>query len=150
MSFSSCFRVFSVSSLILLSAGLAASQQATEKNVAIKTVPIKHRVPFSGQEMFLAYCSPCHGTDGKGAGPAAPALKTAPADLTTLAQRNGGRFPTVRISLVLHNGTHVAAHGSSDMPVWGPIFRSVRSDDIAGTTMRVRHLVNYIETLQMK
>jgi hypothetical protein len=36
----------------------------------------------SGQEMYTNYCAVCHGTDGKGGGPAS-ALK-APADPTTL------------------------------------------------------------------
>jgi mono/diheme cytochrome c family protein len=40
--------------------------------------------------MFRSYCAVCHGLDAKGSGPAAPALKMEPADLTTLAKENQG------------------------------------------------------------
>jgi hypothetical protein len=42
-----------------------------------------------------------------------------------------------------------AAHGSEDMPVWGPVFRKVENDRDLGL-VRVRHLVDYIITLQTK
>jgi mono/diheme cytochrome c family protein len=35
-----------------------------------------------GQQLFLNYCMVCHGTDGKGTGPAATSLPHPPADLT--------------------------------------------------------------------
>jgi len=35
-----------------------------------------------GQQLFQTYCMVCHGTDGKGTGPAATSLPHAPADLT--------------------------------------------------------------------
>jgi cytochrome c553 len=44
----------------------------------------------TGQADYESLCAVCHGTSGKGDGPAAPALETRPADLTRLAAKNGG------------------------------------------------------------
>jgi hypothetical protein len=41
------------------------------------------------------------------------------------------------------------SHGSKDMPVWGPVFRSFQGDaNIA--ELRVSNLVTYIESIQTK
>src|SRR5262245_1893586 len=74
----------------------------------------------SGPFMFGYYCASCHGPEGRGDGPVARALKTPPADLTTLAARHGGLFPRRQVEEFVTHGRDVAAHGSSDMPVWGP------------------------------
>jgi hypothetical protein len=42
-----------------------------------------------------------------------------------------------------------ASHGSADMPVWGPIFRSLDRSD-ARTRVRIANLVAYIESIQSK
>ncbi|MBV8357584.1 MAG: hypothetical protein JO189_06555, partial [Deltaproteobacteria bacterium] len=42
---------------------------------------------------FRRYCAQCHGMDGTGDGPVAPALKKKPANLTLLSKNNGGVFP---------------------------------------------------------
>ena len=36
---------------------------------------INRTSPTSGKAMYVEYCAVCHGTDGKGGGPAANALK---------------------------------------------------------------------------
>jgi mono/diheme cytochrome c family protein len=36
----------------------------------------------SGKKLYEQYCAPCHGTDGKGSGPAAASLPTKPTDFT--------------------------------------------------------------------
>ncbi len=93
----------------------------------------------------------CHGRDGKGNGPVASALKVAPADLTRLARRNGGAFPRQRVEAFITNGGDVLtpAHGNSDMPVWGPIFRALEP---SGTLVKVRiaNVAAYIESMQAK
>jgi hypothetical protein len=61
----------------------------------------------------------CHGTAARGDGPAAPALKTVPADLTRLSARNGGKFPEARVRRYIEGLDEISAHGSRDMPVWG-------------------------------
>jgi mono/diheme cytochrome c family protein len=104
-----------------------------------------------GRDLFDFYCASCHGRDGKGAGRVAPALKVRPTDLTTLAQRNKGTFPGARVEAVLLGKEKLStpAHGSSDMPVWGPIFRGLDSREEVNAA-RIENLVKYIESIQAK
>lgn len=66
-----------------------AQQAAPSQDKVIKHVPVKQTNASSGHEMFNSYCAVCHGTDGKGAGPASSALKVPPTDLTQLSAKNG-------------------------------------------------------------
>ena len=101
-----------------------------------------------GVDNFHSYCSPCHGRDGKGDGPVAPALTPRPPDLTTLAKRNDGVFPRSRVRDFITNGsTAIPAHGSSAMPVWGPTFRALDSSDRSVAT-RIANVVEYLSTIQ--
>jgi mono/diheme cytochrome c family protein len=63
----------------------------------IKKVPIQPTPATSGKEMYNQYCAVCHGTGGKGDGPAADALKKKPADLTQLTRKNNGTFPELHV-----------------------------------------------------
>lgn len=104
-----------------------------------------------GQDLFHFYCSACHGVDGKGHGPTAAALNTPPADLTKIAVKNGGLFPRQQIIGFVSYGTPtvIVAHGSRDMPVWGPIFSALDPSPVR-TQMRIENLVEYLESIQAK
>jgi mono/diheme cytochrome c family protein len=115
----------------------------------VKTVGATPTSPASGKEMFHAYCASCHGIDGKGGGPAAPALKNKPTDLTMLAKTSGGKFPAMRVMTSIKDGTQ-AGHGSKDMPVWGPILSTVSADSPAVVTQRIGNLIGFIESMQVK
>jgi mono/diheme cytochrome c family protein len=106
---------------------------------------------MAGRDLFEFYCAACHGRDGKGGGPVVPALRVAPADLTTIATRNAGTFPQARVeSLVTGDQDHLTpAHGSKDMPVWGPIFRGLDPNETANR-VRIANIVGYIESIQAK
>jgi len=134
-----------LSALLFCSAGLLQAQEKT-----VKKAPIQNTSPVSGEEMFKTYCAACHGKDAKGAGPATPDLKTTPPDLTTLAKRHDGKFPEDYVTNVLRNGVKAPAHGSSDMPVWGPLFAKVSGEDQSIVNMRISNLVRYLESLQAK
>jgi len=123
---------------------------AQEKEKTVKKVPIQNVTPASAEETFKSYCAACHGKDAKGAGPATVDLKSTPPDLTTLAKRHDGKFPADYVSNVLRNGVKAPAHGSSDMPVWGPLFAAVDGHDEALVNMRISNLVHYLESLQAK
>ena len=121
----------------------------------IKKTQVKH--PVSGAQMFKGYCAVCHGPGGKGDGPVATALKVPPPDLTTLAQRHDGKFPDDYVSNVLKNGVKNPAHGSGEMPVWGPIFENMNrwkalcpGMDETPVTLRITNLTNYLKSIQKK
>jgi mono/diheme cytochrome c family protein len=101
--------------------------------------------------LFEFYCASCHGRDEKGKGPVVPALKNPPPDLTTVAQRNGGTFPRARVeSLVTGDEDRMAtAHGSKEMPVWGPMFRGLDPSDTMNK-IRIANIVGHIESMQAK
>jgi mono/diheme cytochrome c family protein len=105
--------------------------------------------PLTGQDTFEFYCATCHGRDGTGDGPMASSLNIPPADLTMLAARNGGQFsPALVRELITHeNGT--PAHGSSEMPIWGPIFRTLEPSERVVET-RIESLINYVESIQAR
>ena len=123
----------------------AASSAAGQRQAAPQTSLLTPSL--SGMDNFLRYCGPCHGRDGKGGGPVAAALRTAPADLTRISIRNGGVFPADRVRRFVTNGAEVSAHGSSEMPVWGPTFRSLESSDKL-VDIRIANVVTYLESIQ--
>ena len=100
-----------------------------------------------GPDLFRAYCASCHGIDAKGTGPAAPALKASVPDLTLLSRRNLGRFPAAHVREVIVGERVVAAHGSREMPIWGPIFHQVGGDQDWGN-VRLENLVKYLASIQ--
>ncbi len=133
--------------LLLVTAGFAlfAAAQSTKE---IKKAPISPTAVNSGPEMFKNYCAACHGVDGKGGGPAAAALKIPPADLTALAKKNSGKFPTARVERVIGGDDAIAAHGSSEMPLWRPLFDSLSPSNESMAKLRIANLTKYIESLQ--
>ena len=140
---------FQIGIWILLGSFLGLGNTASAQDKQVKNEPIKQTLPLSGAGMFRDYCAVCHGKDAKGDGPAATALKQTPADLTTLAKRHDGKFPDSYVAKVLRNGVKAPAHGDAEMPVWGPLFRSMDSDP-AIMYVRISSLVSYIKSLQVK
>jgi mono/diheme cytochrome c family protein len=104
----------------------------------------------TGQADFDALCAVCHGTSGKGDGPAADALATRPADLTRLAAENGGTFPMVLVM------TRIDGYSgdTATMPEFGPLLdgETVLYETEPGvmtpTPTRLLALAEYVETLQ--
>ncbi len=117
---------------------------------AVKTTTAPPTSATSGAEMYASYCAACHGKDGKGNGPAAQALKVPPPDLTTLTRRHDGKFPALVVAHAIGGEANLSAHGSKDMPVWGPVFRALSRNDQAVVQMRITNLTKYVESLQTK
>lgn len=107
-----------------------------------------------GEAEFLNSCAACHGLNAKGTGPLAQQLVKQPADLTTLSQRNGGKFPYTRVVAIIDGRYVVPGHGDRDMPVWGREFLEQDVQDF-GTAdgeiiseARIHELTRYLQTLQ--
>jgi len=137
-----------LSAFIMLFGVMALAQDKPQ--TTIKNVPVKETSPTSGKEMYKAYCAVCHGNDGKGGGPAAPAMKVSPTDLTLLSKNNGGKYPSLKVVSSINGETNLAAHGSREMPVWGQLFWLMSHGHGGEVQQRAVNLTKYIETLQAK
>ena len=130
--------------IALAVAGLAAAQTTPK----VKTVPVKLSGSVEGAELFREHCAVCHGIDAKGKGPAAPALKNAPTDLTQISHRSGGKFPALSVQEKIRGG-EIVEHGTVEMPMWGklliPMGRNKTDADV-----RVYALLQYVEKIQAK
>lgn len=127
---------------------LALTALAAAQEVKHATAP--QTSPASGKEMFMSYCASCHGKDAKGDGPAADSLKTPPANLTTLAKRNGGKYPSDRVTTILRGQAKLVPHGDQEMPVWGRVFWKMSSGHEEVVQQRISNLNRYLESLQEK
>jgi mono/diheme cytochrome c family protein len=133
----------------VLAVGVAAQTPSDQKPVPkVKSVSAVPIVSLDGKDNFTAYCAVCHGLDATGNGPAAPAMKVPVADLTTIAKRNNnGKFDAVAVQLLIKGAgkTSTPAHGIESMPIWGDVFAG---ENPSTTTLRVRNLVKYLESIQ--
>jgi mono/diheme cytochrome c family protein len=123
--------------------GSAASAQTK----VIKEVNAHSTDSWKGVDLYKEFCAVCHGTDGKGNGPAASALKAQPTDLTTITRRNNSKYPELKIQQIIKGDGNIPAHGSLDMPTWGNIFKSISSNGAFGE-MRINALVTYLQQIQ--
>jgi len=107
--------------------------------------------PVDGASIFRSHCAACHGQDGQGNGPASKALKEKVPDLTKLAERNNGLFPTSHVlTIIMFGADHLSpAHGSKEMPIYGPIFHEIESDQDSGN-VRLQNITKYLESIQRK
>ncbi len=124
-----------------LSAPTAPAAPSTDDTFPLNYVP-------SGRAIFQQYCASCHGALAKGDGPMAAVLKTMPPDLTQLSRRHQGKFPDEYVRAVIEFGPGPNAHGSADMPTWGPIFRYYDKQNERVVQQRIRNLTNYLASLQ--
>jgi mono/diheme cytochrome c family protein len=123
----------------------AGKQTKTAPNAEQQSTPLIRSL--EGPALFRAYCASCHGADGKGGGPAAAALKAKVPDLTLLAKNNRGKFPAAYVREVITGDKVLAAHGSREMPIWGPIFHQIEADVDRGN-VRLENLVKYLQSIQ--
>lgn len=108
----------------------------------------------TGAQDYADYCAACHGSAGKGDGEAAQALAQTPADLTALAARNHGAFPTTKVMAQIWG--YAGKKGQGVMPDFAPLLEgdTVRYDGGDGiatpTPIRLVELAEYLKTLQVK
>jgi hypothetical protein len=131
---------------ILLTLGMAACStvQPQQKTVSQMT----------GMEMYESFCASCHGVRGKGDGPVAPLVKIGVPDLTRIAYRDGGEFPTEDVRRTIDGRFDRPAHGPRDMPVWGWQFYNSTTmndpDERARVDALIGKLVDYLRSIQVE
>jgi len=119
---------------------LAAASQATQRKIDLVAAS-------RGETPFRVYCSSCHGKKALGDGPLAKDLKVTPANLTELAERNGGEFPYDMVVSTIEHGRAVRGHGNKEMPAWGDAFELTAQSE-AEAKAKIQQLANYLWSLQ--
>jgi mono/diheme cytochrome c family protein len=116
--------------IIAIAGTLAISAGYADQSNAKVVITVQKTGPVNGRQMYGNYCAPCHGADGRGNGPVAPALKVKPADLTALARNNAGKFPASHIATVLEYGSVMPAHAENQQ--FEPVSAFVADEVAAG------------------
>ena len=130
--------------LVLLPAVMLPAAQKQDKTTS------SERNSIEGAKIFRYHCAACHGADGRGHGPASVALKHPVPDLTLISQRSGGKFPYQRVKKIIEGKeTGLFAHGDREMPIWGPIFHEVESDQDWGE-VRLDAITKHMEAIQQQ
>ena len=112
--------------------------------------PVGTTTQNTGAATFRLYCAVCHGEKGKGNGPASSALHPRPSNLTTLTGRKGS-FPAERVTRTIKGvDSVVVAHGIEGMMVWNAFFLADANGDEGKAEQRVKNLVEYIESIQVR
>lgn len=136
--------------IALVSLLVSACRSKPEPPAANVPIPMLVEV---GRGEFVQHCAACHGMDARGGGPVASALRTPPADLTQIALRRGGDFPSDEIAEWIDGRFATAAHGTREMPVWGSRFaEGLPPDPLTQDLVRGRidTLVEYLRSIQGK
>ncbi|HTR45763.1 MAG TPA: cytochrome c [Verrucomicrobiae bacterium] len=131
---------------LFLAATLAVPRLAAQHK------PAKKPELTPGARLYKQNCAVCHGNDGKGNGPPPKSspFTEPPPDLTTLAKRHEGQFPSAYVETVLRNGASVQDHGPAEMPVWGMIFQATTNSDESQVNRRIANLIDYLKSIQAK
>lgn len=106
----------------------------------------------NGKAAFMSQCAACHGDGGAGNGPAAAGLTPPPANLTTIAARNGGVFPSDRVMSAI-DGFNRGQHFSDAMPRFGdgdmgPLVMTAEDGNPVPVPAELLALSNYLESIQ--
>ncbi|HET9025383.1 MAG TPA: c-type cytochrome [Burkholderiaceae bacterium] len=140
----------SVRTLAVLTAAIFGFSAA-----ALAADPPKQGWSF-GKDQYNARCAPCHGANGKGAGPAAKQVGAKVPDITTYAKRNGGAFPT-ELAWQKIDGRPVSYDTARNMPVWGRDFRHEALANVNATAKpesyvaaEIYAIVEHLRSMQVK
>jgi mono/diheme cytochrome c family protein len=123
---------------LLAAAGIAAAQ-------------LFEPLDLSGEELFMRYCAACHGADARGTGPVARTMSKQVPDLTRLAARYGGDFPSMYVREAIDGRSMAVSHGTRQMPVWGYEFWVEEGADIVAERQAreiIDRLLEYVESIQ--
>ena len=105
----------------------------------------------ASKQLYLRYCSACHGESGKGDGVVSQLMTPKPTDLTQLAKKAGGKFPFSDVVHAIDGRETIRAHGDAAMPVWGEIFTEEEHGALGGEAVvrgKAAVIASYVESLQ--
>lgn len=105
----------------------------------------------AGKELYVQYCSSCHGKDGKGSGPFTPYLKIKVPDLTLLRAKNKKVYPFAKVMSSIDGTRAVRGHGEPSMPVWGEVFEKeakIEKYPVLTSLYKVKAIAEYVSTIQ--
>ena len=129
--------------LILLPAVLLPAQKQDKTTSSARDT-------VEGAKIFQYDCAVCHGTDGRGRGPDSVVLKHPVPDVTLISRRSGGKFSYQRVKEIIEGErTGLLSQGDLEMPIWGPIFHEVESDQDWGE-VRLDAITRHMESIQQK
>jgi len=131
-----------------LAAGLVLASLSTPRTARAADEP---GAASPGRTLYLRYCGACHGPEGRGDGLAGTFIRPKPPDLTAIAQKNGGIFPSERVRAAIDGTTSVGPHGNREMPVWGEVFAEEAGWDMtrrAEVRSKILMLTDYIRSIQ--
>ena len=133
--------------LVAAPGALVASQAVADTQAQAQA---KHDASAAakGAVVYVRYCVSCHGRGARGDGPLAADLRVPVPDMTTLAARNGGRFPEERVERIIQSGEVLRGHGNADMPAWGDAFKRTEGTGAASPQEAIRNLTHYLWSLQ--
>lgn len=143
--------------LLVLAAACASGERSVAETPGASVSDAASKIQWDpmlaemGQEGFAYYCTSCHGEDARGNGPVARALMKPPADLTRIAARRGGNFPTGEISRMIDGRFEVTAHGTREMPVWGETLSAAVPEPGIGEEIArgtIATIVEYLKSIQ--
>jgi mono/diheme cytochrome c family protein len=107
---------------------------------------------LSGKQLYERLCASCHGNEGHGDGPVAPLIKNGVPDLTRLAARAGGQFPSEEVHRIIDGRVDRPGHGARDMPVWGWRLYDLSNTDYVGARAdadsMIDRLVVHLQSIQ--
>jgi mono/diheme cytochrome c family protein len=152
-------------SLLCLAAASGERGSAWAQTGDVAVTRVRPTAAIDGASQYRAYCVQCHGVSGRGDGPAASSLETKVADLTSIAARNGGVFPSTRVLRFIDGkdrpggrltydtelGRIIVKRGDErdEMPPWGVIFDKIwRTEGATMNQVRLQNLASYVKTLQ--
>lgn len=135
-----------IGKLFRLAVGVALLQSAATRSLLADD-------DTGGKQMYLRYCSSCHGADGTGKGSVSQHLKVKVPDLTILAKKHRSVFPLDDVMATIDGRRDVRAHGDRNMPVWGENFRSEaegKKYSELTVLLKAKLIAEYVGTLQKK
>ena len=107
----------------------------------------------TGRAIFAENCASCHGPAARGDGPLAAGLNTPPADLTRIASRRNGVWPSLEVMSIVDGYTR-RTNPRDGMPVISGLTKGPLVDFDTGNGItkqvpaRLVAVVTYLESVQ--